>query len=135
MAFSVILSPREHHNAKTPEDYRRIHATAIARKRRAGQRVTAHTVTDQTAARIDYGSWVIDCECGAGNSTDPEWGFALCFACGSEHTAIAFPARAARRVVEVLLLDRPQQKERFWSPGDDVAAIRAENAARGLGKK
>lgn len=133
--YTAILSPREHHNVKTPEDYRRVHATAIARKRRAGHRVLVHADAEPRLARIDFGSWVVDCDCGAGNSTDPEWGFALCFACGAEHTAITFPPRAARRVVETLLLERSQQRDRFWVPGDDVEAIRAENAVRGLGKR
>lgn len=123
---TVILGPREHHNVSDLAGYRRRHAEAIARKVRLGHRVAVHQ-GEPAAARVDFGSWIVDCACGAGNAVDPADRVALCFACGAVHEGVAFPADVA--AVEQLLLVRPAQQLRAWRPDEPLAALEAENVA------
>ena len=130
--LSVIPSPRERHHVRTPEDYRRKHKAAVGRRVSRGARLRVHEVEAPKVARVDWeNGWIIDCECGAGNCTDPEWSFACCFGCGAVHTVIRFPR--ARRTIERLLLARPKQLNRAWEPGETVGDVRAVNRAHGVG--
>lgn len=132
MSYTVILGPRELHNVSTPDAYRRAHARAIGRLVGAGARVMVHVMPGPKAARIDFGNWVIDCECGAGNATDPTWGIACCFGCGAVHEDIVFPPPQVRAAIEQLVLARPRIANRFWSPGETVAHVRADNLTHGV---
>lgn len=129
--LSVIPSPRERHHVRTPEDYRQKHASAIAQRVSRGARLVVHEVDVAKVARVDWeNGWIVDCECGAGNCTNPEWGFACCFGCGAVHTTIRFP-RTWRRI-ERLLLARPKQQNRSWQPGETVKDVAALNRAHGV---
>jgi hypothetical protein len=130
--YETILGPREHHQVRSADAYRKAHAAAIAKQRRQGARLVVHVDTAPRLARIDFGSWLVDCSCGAGNATDPEWGIALCFGCGAAHTTIVFPDPAIRLNIEAEMLKREGLRNRFWLPGETVEQLRTENAARGV---
>lgn len=127
MAHSVILGPREHHNVADLASYRRAHAQAILRKRTLGQRVQVHASKAPVQARVDAGTWLIDCECGSGNAVDPEDKVALCFACGAVHENVEFPDDV--KGIERLLLARPAQWRRGWRPGESSRDLLRENRA------
>lgn len=128
---TVILSPREYHNARSLAELRRKHQAFLSRKRRAGHRVAHHVMPMPVVARIDHGSWVADCPCGAGMAVEPDWGVALCFGCGAEHS-ITLPEASDRETLEALLLARPHMKNRNWHPSESLTSIRNENTQFGL---
>lgn len=131
MAFSVIKGPRELHSVRSADEYRAAHARQIAARRSKGHRVSVHEVSAPKVARVDYESgWIIDCECGAGNSTDPEWRIACCLSCGAIHRHVIVPEEWA--VIERLLLARPQQRNRCWRPHETVEDVRAINRDNGV---
>lgn len=109
--------------------YRRRHEQAIAKKRNAGMRVAVHVSKVPVKARIDAGSWIIDCECGAGNAVDPEDKEARCFGCGAVHLDVEFPDPKGVETIERLLLARPQQNLRGWRPGETANDLHRENRA------
>lgn len=111
----IIYCAREHHGVPTIEEYRARHAAAILERRRVGHRVAVHESSALLIARIDANTWCVDCECGAGNATDPEWGIACCWGCGAVHTSIQFPAKDAIAAIEAALLERPRPFHRFWN--------------------
>lgn len=123
-----LLSPREHHAVKDVADYRRAHQLKIERKQAQGMRVEVHEVAEPIVARVDAGSWLVDCDCGNGVSTDPEWKMGCCFGCGAVHVNVIFPEDHAE--IERLLVARPQ-KNRHWVPGETLEQVRADNAANG----
>lgn len=130
MAYQHILGAREHHSVRDVDAYRRAHELAIAKKRRHGHRVVVHGEPGTKVAYVNDGSWVVDCSCGAGNATDPEWGIALCFGCGAVHEHVEFPDEVAE--IEATLLARPRTANRNWHPSESVEDLEAENEARGL---
>lgn len=125
---SYVYSPREHHNVASAAEYRDAHAKAIRKANRRGSRAEVHTVSNSVVARVDANSWLIDCECGAGNATDPEWGIACCFGCGAVHDVIEFPDLDTSRLIEDVLVERPNPMARFWV-GETLVALAAKNVA------
>lgn len=92
----------------------------------------AHTAAGaKLKARVDAGRWIVDCDCGAGNSTHPEWGIALCYGCGAVREKVKFPKEW--KGVEKELLRRPETVTRNWLSGETVAALKRENAEHGVG--
>lgn len=133
-----LYTPREHHSVTTPEDYSAKHAAFIAKKAAQGQRFAVHEVSTPMTARVDANTWLIDCDCGAGNATDPDWGVACCFGCGAIHTQVIFPADAD--LIAAVLTVRPRVLGRGWEPAgyrgrerdQTVDDLLAENASLGL---
>lgn len=88
-------------------------------------------------AYANHGRWVADCPSGCGGAMLLEPGAPyLCGHCwnaeiGGRWRRVAWPR--ARRAIETLLLARPLAHTRNWQPGETLADLRAENAARGLG--
>lgn len=121
-----IVTAREQHAVKTPQEYLGKHAAAIARLQKAGMRYAVHHSPGIPLARIFAGQWVIDCECRAGNATDPRWGFACCFGCGAIHRQIIFPADW--EAIERALIERTQPAHRHWLPGEPIENLMKENA-------
>lgn len=130
----VIHTALDLHGVRTPEDYRAAHAGAIANLVGRGRRVAVHESADPLVARIDHNRWIVDCECGAGNATDPEWAIACCFGCGAVHAQIVFPDAAERAAIERALLARPRPETRHWDPrvGETLADLWRENAEHGV---
>ena len=129
-----IYTPRDHHNARTPEAYLEAHAAFLTKKAAHGRRERVHVSHVPCVARIDTGSWIIEGECGAGNATAPTWGFACCYACGAIHRAVRFPSRKTVEAIEHALLLRPRVANRFWLPerGDTLDTVIAENREQGV---
>lgn len=130
----VIQTAREIHNCRTLDEFSLRHAEAIAAKQRRGERVELHRSVAPKVAYIDRGQWVIRCDCGAGNTFDPEWadGLALCFGCGAQHVNVTLPSTQDRATLERLLLARPESKTRNWTSRETMEEIEAENEAHGM---
>lgn len=128
----VILSAREHHSVRSAEALRRAHASAIARRVRQGHRIAVEESAEPVPARINHGSWLVDCPCGAGCATDTEWRIACCFGCGTVHTVVVFPKDKNLAAIERLILARPRMQNRHWTPDESVKTVRAINAANGV---
>jgi hypothetical protein len=127
-----LLTPREHHNVSSLEEYRERQAATIAERRRRGARYELHDVETPIEARVDAGTWLVDCECGAGNATDPAWGVACCFGCGAIHTTVVFPAPRTCEAIERLLVARPKPIDRAWRPGESLVDLMRENRDHGF---
>lgn len=125
----IIYGPQEHHRVRSVEEYRRAQAAFIAKQAQSGARVAVHDSPAPLVARIDANTWLIDCECGAGNATHPDWALACCFGCGAIHTAIVFPDPLLRGAIETVLLGRPRPFDRSWRPGETLETLVAENLA------
>ena len=79
-------------------------------------------------ARVNWGKWIWDCECGGAEFAWDE-GLGMCQECYNgksrhRYRPIIFPKN--RAAIEKILLARPLEN-RNWSPGETLAALRAEN--------
>ena len=100
----------------------------IAKKKVVGYLVDIHDDYDERGAFVDAGRWIINCECGAGNAAHPDWdGMAVCTECGSVHHNVVFPDLAMRRQIEVLLDERPDNRNKFWFAHESIEQLRQEN--------
>ncbi len=122
----VIQTARDQHGVHDLEQWREAQRQHVARRQRAGIRAAVHDSPAPLHAYVNLGRWVCDCECGAGNATDPDWGLALCFDCGAMHPVI-FPRADERAEIERLLLARPLSRNRNWIPGESIAELAADN--------
>lgn len=83
------------------------------------------------AARINHGRWIVDCDCGDGALTRPDWRLACCAACGRVYRRVDFP-EAQEAIARILLL-RPRREDQNWS-GEPAEALADENEAHGLAR-
>jgi hypothetical protein len=128
-----FYGPRERHpGVDSVETYRSAHAVFIARKAAKGARYVVHEDAAEYVARIEANSWLVDCACGNGCLTDPEFGIACCYGCGAVLTTVTFPEPVALAQLEALLVARPLPKTRNWTAEEPVDAIVAENEAKGI---
>jgi len=84
-------------------------------------------------ARIDHGRWIVDCLCGAGVYTHPEWRLACCVDCGAIYHDIVMPSAPAIAALTRLLLARARRENQHWSPGESLDRLKAENLAHNVG--
>jgi hypothetical protein len=124
-----ILTTAAIHGVQTPQAYRQLHRQHLARLKTRGVDAVETSVLAPIRARIDAGRWMFDCECGAGVAAHPDWQDSRCFGCGNIYHAVVFPPD--RAAIEALLLRRPVAV-RFWSPGETLADLAAENLAHGV---
>src|ERR1051326_1440874 len=124
-----LYGPREHHGAQTPAEYARRHAQHMHEKGTRGHRSQVHDSPVALVARIDHNTWLVDCECGAGNAVDPDWPVAHCFGCGAVHRQIRVPPIELRQLIEAPLLRRVQPHLRSWTPGETVEQLERETEA------
>lgn len=129
-----IACAREHHRVRTPEEYLGAHRRFIEKQAAAGLRYEVHESRVIVTARVCANQWVVDCECGAGNATDPEWVLACCFGCGAIHRNILFPPDRERSAIEALLLARLRPRDRHWLPGESVGDLTHQNDHRDGGR-
>ena len=97
---------------------------------------------DPIQARIDYGRWLADCECGGAEYVDPNEPLFFCLSCGNEsnnHDArpVIFPSDIDE--IEAALLEREVKNHvgmigrpkgslvRNWSPGETLDDLKDEN--------
>lgn len=139
--IETVVQRLRHHKITSAEDYLRVATKQIAKLQQAGYDVAIHEDPTTCHAYINYGRWIIDCACGAGNAVDPAFAFAVCVACGAIHRDIRYPAD--RAAIEATLSDRARAVNRNWEPteiahargrerGDTLASLQAENAAHGV---
>lgn len=129
-AWTRLEGPADGHRSYRVRDagsYLAAHYHALKRNGRPEQWES----TEEKIAYVNHGRWVIDCECGNGCLTGPEWDVACCFDCGCTHTAIRFPDTAT--AIEQLLIARPARANQNWRAPETEADLRRENAAHGLG--
>ena len=89
-------------------------------------------------ARIEHSRWIARCPLCTGGAelVDPEDPLFYCHsgcknaAVGNAYIRVKFPRE--RRKIEALLLLRTADETRNWTPGETLAALRAENAAHGI---
>jgi hypothetical protein len=83
-------------------------------------------VRDRTAgnpvyARIDWGRWIADCECGGAEMVDPGEPLFFCCACGNSTTSgrarkVVFPNN--RIEVENKTMEQPDGGHQSWNRGE-----------------
>jgi hypothetical protein len=105
-------------------------------------------------ARIDFGRWIADCECGGAEYVDPEEPLFFCASClnaqyGGAARPVVFPSNTERREIEKLIEDRPVVTgpgkdeieksfrakpvvpglSRSWNPGETISDLKLQNKA------
>jgi len=128
--INFILGPREHHMVRTPDEYQQAQAKFIAQRQEKGARYEIHQVDTPVNARVDHNTWVVDCECGAGNAVDPTWPAAYCFGCGAIHNNVVWPLNRER--IEEILLQRVDVTKRNWRIGESEEDLTRENFELGV---
>lgn len=116
-----------HLGLKTEADAVSIQRRKVAALVLAGEPVTVHTVRTLIVARVDMGRWIADCDCGAGVALHREWTAAYCFACGAVHPQASILWPVDQDEIELTLAERPHRRNQFWSPGETVNDLKAEN--------
>jgi hypothetical protein len=130
----AIETARDLHRVRTEEELKALHAAFIARNAVRLRSVRIHAAREPKQARVNYGAWVFDCDCGAGVGADPEFTAAYCFGCGAIHTDVRFPERLERRNIEGVLLERPKSENRNWDVGESLEHLRADNDRHGVSR-
>ena len=125
MRYKVIQTALNLHGVRDAEQYGTFHEYFMARNAK-----TTTVVEGSVVAYLNHGRWVIDCDCGAGAATHPEWRVSRCFACGAVRSGVKFPN--GWRGIEKVLMKRTDETNRNWYPGETAADLRAENADHGL---
>ena len=124
----------------TAADIRRVAAewrAAHVTKGEPGYDSPLYDEPNPTAAYVNDGRWLIDCDCGSGAMTTapgPQ-AIAVCFSCGAVWTTLLFPPPPVRGEIEGLLSARRWRRNQNWKPGETVEDLRRENeahAGRGL---
>lgn len=117
-----LNGPPQMVGARTPEQFRR-----------RAQAITARTKVEHEdgvfIARVEHGRWLADCPCGSGVAVHPEWPNAGCLECG-RWWPVVLPSDW--KVIEDVLIARPQALNRGWLIGETVEKLEAENEQRGL---
>lgn len=121
----MIQTPEHVHRAKSEADYRAQISEAMEKRRRSGFTDAVHEEMAPLLARVDHGRWIVDCECGAGNSVHPEWSFAGCMACGAIHLVVIIPPDW--KAIEAALNNRKRDMHRNWTPGETLEQLHEEN--------
>lgn len=121
-----IVSAREQHGVTSAEDYLAKHAAFLDKKAKTGARFAVHDSAVEVTAWVGFNEWLVQCECGAGNATDPAWGLACCYGCGAIHRLVTFPDDPA--AIERALAARVKPSDRHWLPTESVDDLLAQNA-------
>lgn len=93
-------------------------------------------------ARVNHGVWIASCECGAGGLPSPgcvvflDQPLGWCVRCGNRQHGgfwrpIVAPPEHGRRLIEAILLCRPNIGDRNWEPGETIADLVAQNREHG----
>lgn len=116
-------------------------------------------------ARVDFGRWIADCECGGAEAVDPDDAFFYCLSCGNNAIngrirSVIFPDASERAQIEALLLARPVKSmrgrnaferatmaepaiivegrgplSRSWNPDESIDDLKEQNKAIKKGKR
>lgn len=93
---------------------------------------------------VNRGVWIWRCQCGARGIPSPggvvffDYPLAWCLRCGNAATGrgwrpVALPSQGLRRIVESILLHRPNQSDRNWEPEETVSVLIEQNTEHGDG--
>ena len=93
-------------------------------------------------ARIDFGRWIADCECGGAEYITPEEPIFFCQSCGNlasdgKLRPVDFPPEEERKEIERLLLERPVEARRGNTRREKAMYSRAlaqDDRGRNLGR-
>ena len=109
-------------------------------------------------ARIDYGRWLADCECGGAEYVDPDDPVFFCQSCGNASTdgklrKVIFPEPEERKKIEEAVLERRVEVipglnvhnqalraksvdgiPRSWRPGESVEQLREQHEVAKLAR-
>jgi len=125
-----ILTARGLHGVRDLGKYRQLHKAKLAKMRQRGVPIREHAASDPLIARVNHGVWIGDCACRSGVGVTPEWEEARCFGCGAVYTRLVVPKE--RVAIEAVLLERPNQQNRNWEPGESLSSLVADNIAHGI---
>lgn len=126
--------------------------------KRKGYEMPVETGGENVVARIDFGRWIADCECGSANYVEPSDPVYFCASCGNAASGgklrgVTFPADRAeieaellKRVVFVNSKMRPIDASinarsavpglvRSWVPGETVQTLRLQRELRTMAAK
>lgn len=81
-------------------------------------------------AYVNWGRWVIDCDCGAGNAVDVTTRMAACLSCGLVHHAVRLPRE--HEAIEHALSRRTYAWNQNWNRDETLEQLEAENIEHGL---
>lgn len=128
-----MLTARHQHTVRTP--------TQLEQKQRAFLVKCAKAVGDPPiepwpasralVARIEYGRWLGDCDCGSGVAVEPLWAAARCFACGAVYNDVQLPDTEERLNLEYLIATRKRLNQ-HWLPGERLIDVAIDNASHGV---
>ena len=121
------------------------------------------TDQDPVLARVDFGRWLADCECGGAEYVDPEYKYFFCFSCGNKNDngsarRVIFPNDQTMEDIQAELIKRPVIERagksasaaalhsipamaglsRSWNPGETVTDLKKQRdralARAGIGR-
>jgi hypothetical protein len=119
---------------------------------RKGLKPGVETDKSRVYARVDFGRWIADCECGAANYVEPSDPVYFCATCGNAASGgkwrgVVFPENRAEIEAELLKRDvlvNPKMKPidgainaksvlpglaRSWMPGETVELLKNQRSA------
>jgi hypothetical protein len=101
---------------KTVKD--RIHAWSVRSRHLF---VDDRTAGNPVYARIDWGRWIADCECGGAEYVDPDEPLFFCMSCGNKVSngrarKVEFPKDRSK--IETETMKQPEGGARSWKRGD-----------------
>lgn len=133
----VIITHRNDRNRQYPHsDYRSYLAIFHAKSGLGPLPPLGSDMSPAVLARVDLGRWLVDCSaCAAAVVVDDEDLVFICPKCGGDGNWRAVIMPAEREEIEEILLMRPGFREanrnRFWSPGETLLGLAAENVKNG----
>ncbi len=106
----------------TQEKFKSVKDRVISWANKSGHKfVGDRTAGNPVSARIDYGRWIADCECGGAEYVDPEEPIFFCMACGNKITSgrarkVVFPKN--RVEVEIKTMANIEPAWQCWKEGE-----------------
>jgi hypothetical protein len=93
----------------------------VLSKRYGHKYVSDRTAGNPVYARIDWGRWIADCECGGAEMVDPDEALFFCLSCGNKGTSgrarvVEFPDN--RDEIETKTMLHPSGEWQNWNRGE-----------------
>jgi spore germination protein GerM len=82
-------------------------------------------------AEVEYGRWVVNCECGGTENVTPNDPIVFCFSCMNADNQfhvrpVIFPSQKDQKNVEAALMRR-HHKDMFWRANENASDLDAQN--------
>lgn len=133
LAYARIGTPEEAHGVNSREEYiSLVHSTRAKAVFLLPKRTwpPVREVKNSITAFINYGRWIVTCDCNNCPSAHPDWKIACCLDCFVIYTNVEFPLDHSD--IETILLERPYMKNRNWYPEETAIELIAENRVHGV---